>query len=65
MPRDAKSIPETSMSYRRIVPKFQTTPTFAHRLEQSQNAMVAAMDRALAAVRRSERKATEITDDRR
>ncbi len=62
MPRDTKSIPETSTSYRRIVPRFQTTPTFAHRFEQSQNAMVAAMDRALAAVRRSERKAGKGTN---
>ncbi len=34
-------------SFRRIIPKFETTPTFNRRLRESQDHMVAVMDRAL------------------
>lgn len=51
-------LPQNTDTYRRIVPKFQTTRTFSRRFTKAEDDMVRAMDRALAARRRQERRAT-------
>lgn len=60
----SRELPPTYISpnletHRRIVPKFQTTRTFSRRFAKSENDMVRAMDRALAARRRQERRAAQ------